>query len=471
MLTFLRIQTNNTAKPGRPCAQALPVLSHYTDNRSGLNQNIFRVNPGLKAYYAVLLLTALALIMFNRDASSQSRANYHSIRCQGDIETIMVGEDGSIARSINLGANWEKLSCGITNILNSSLIINKKNILAVADNGVILKTTDGGSNWKYKWINYENLNDITGFNNCQRIFACGDSGTMLVSEDLGDSWSIVKSGIRSNLRHIHFTGKSTGYAVGDNTTLLRTLDGGISWTALDMSKFGSHILYSIAVFDENNFTAAGSESSVFCSSDGGLTIFKASLPTIPALNLFDVVCSDEQGEVIVGELGLILKSFDKGLNWVVASVTGTGSYSKYFSFFSVAFPNPKYGIAIGPQELNYVTYDGGNTWTGDSTNYTGKNIAALVGRNEMNLSQNYPNPFNPSTVISYNLPFDASVTLTVYDMLGRHVKSLADGFQPSGNYDFRFDGSYLSSGIYFYVLKATGSGREYSKTMRMILTK
>ncbi|NGP75918.1 T9SS type A sorting domain-containing protein [Balneolaceae bacterium YR4-1] len=72
------------------------------------------------------------------------------------------------------------------------------------------------------------------------------------------------------------------------------------------------------------------------------------------------------------------------------------------------------------------------------------------------LQQNYPNPFNPETVINYSLPKDGEASMIIYDMLGREVVTLFNGPQKAGNYDLRFDGSNLSSGIYIYRLKAEG---------------
>ncbi len=84
-----------------------------------------------------------------------------------------------------------------------------------------------------------------------------------------------------------------------------------------------------------------------------------------------------------------------------------------------------------------------------------------------NLEQNYPNPFNPSTMISFALPHDSHVRLTVYNALGQIVRVLVDQYENAGNYRLTFDGSGLSSGLYFYRLDA-GS---YSQTKKMMLLK
>jgi hypothetical protein len=78
---------------------------------------------------------------------------------------------------------------------------------------------------------------------------------------------------------------------------------------------------------------------------------------------------------------------------------------------------------------------------------------------EFTLHQNYPNPFNPETVIGYQVPQNGLVTLKVYDVLGREVRTLVNEFQPAGTYSVRFSGSGLSSGVYFYQLSSGNSVR------------
>ena len=95
---------------------------------------------------------------------------------------------------------------------------------------------------------------------------------------------------------------------------------------------------------------------------------------------------------------------------------------------------------------------------------------------EYMLYQNYPNPFNPATKIKFEIPSSENgkwkmknglVTLVVYDALGKEVATLVNEKLQPGEYETSFDGSKLSSGIYFYKLSAG----DYQETKRMVLIK
>lgn len=85
---------------------------------------------------------------------------------------------------------------------------------------------------------------------------------------------------------------------------------------------------------------------------------------------------------------------------------------------------------------------------------------------EFSLSQNYPNPFNPTTAISYSLPQDVKVKLTVYDMLGREVAVLVNELKSAGTYTVALEGQALASGIYVYRLEA--GNRTFTRKMTLI---
>ena len=91
---------------------------------------------------------------------------------------------------------------------------------------------------------------------------------------------------------------------------------------------------------------------------------------------------------------------------------------------------------------------------------------------EFALHNNYPNPFNPTTTINYDLPQDGSVRLIIYDVMGREVTRLVNGFTPAGYHSVRWDarnkmGENVSAGVYFYHLQ---SGT-FVKTQKMVLLK
>ena len=94
---------------------------------------------------------------------------------------------------------------------------------------------------------------------------------------------------------------------------------------------------------------------------------------------------------------------------------------------------------------------------------------------EMNysLKQNYPNPFNPATTIEYYIPSESKVNITVYNALGSRIKELYDGSRAQGNYDVKFDGAGLSSGVYFVTIKAASvdGNKSFVDSKKMLLLK
>lgn len=97
---------------------------------------------------------------------------------------------------------------------------------------------------------------------------------------------------------------------------------------------------------------------------------------------------------------------------------------------------------------------------------------AVEAPKEAALLQNYPNPFNPSTTIGYDLPFNGSVDLRVFDILGREVTMLVDSEQAAGHHKVQWNASQFASGTYFYLLKIQGAEGEYEMlNKKMLLVK
>ena len=122
---------------------------------------------------------------------------------------------------------------------------------------------------------------------------------------------------------------------------------------------------------------------------------------------------------------------------------------------------------VWPSGAHTVNPSGGTTeivFTGTDTGIRGTSTIPK----EFSLLQNYPNPFNPQTTISYSLPQTSTVTLKVYDLMGREIVTLIQNERKApGNYEISFNALNLSSGVYFYKLQT----QSYVQTKRMILLK
>jgi hypothetical protein len=148
------------------------------------------------------------------------------------------------------------------------------------------------------------------------------------------------------------------------------------------------------------------------------------------------------------------------------------------------YPDPIYYDIEDPNNPGYALFPALGTLLNDIGHFGGPKASWRVTEVEdeftdncllqsFSLSQNYPNPFNPSTVISYRLPVIGFVTLKVYDILGREIAALVSEEKTAGEYEVEFNaanlpsrqGSALTSGIYFYQLKAG----EFTQTKKMIL--
>lgn len=93
----------------------------------------------------------------------------------------------------------------------------------------------------------------------------------------------------------------------------------------------------------------------------------------------------------------------------------------------------------------------------DLINFVGGNQGTII--DEFQLKQNYPNPFNPATTIEYTLPRAGYVKIRIYDVLGREIISLFDGYKDAGNHKLVWEGkdnsgNQVASGLYFYQMLA-----------------
>lgn len=392
------------------------------------------------------------------------------------------------------------------NTLNSiKFIANGQIGFLAGQNGLLYKTSDAGNTWFLVPLNItNNLNKISSDGVNIIVIAC-DDGKILRSDDRGNTWNYFNSGLNSNILNLNITVKGKGF-IATGGSLYNTDDYGLSWK-ICFTRTGA-VFNSLSDYGENSSILAGNNNFIFTTRDGGHSWTKPVMPSSFHLDFNYAKMFDNALAFTASTTGSIVKTSDGGNTWnivysspgnnlihaientaagniLAAGDNGTMLLSSNMgsswspinsdtrvSLYCLAFTDSLTGLAAGDNKTIVKTTDGGNTW--NPVGYTLQNPHSSVINNkvhEVTLNQNFPNPFNPTTSISYILPFSSAVSLKVYDMLGREVRTIADGVQPAGNHSYSFDASNLSSGIYFYILNASNGVSKISKTMRMILTK
>jgi hypothetical protein len=132
---------------------------------------------------------------------------------------------------------------------------------------------------------------------------------------------------------------------------------------------------------------------------------------------------------------------------------GTTTKEKRYSFVDKNLKSGRYQY-----RLKQIDYDG-------SFEYSDIVEVEIIAPSEFSPYQNYPNPFNPSTTIKYSIPESGNVKLEVYNSLGEKISTLVDEFKNAGTYQVRLSLNGLSSGVYFYRLRA----EEFTQIKKMLL--
>ena len=160
------------------------------------------------------------------------------------------------------------------------------------------------------------------------------------------------------------------------------------------------------------------------------------------------------------------QTIDKNGNlsgWVNAGYiegSGTTNEQRFYTFTDLKPGNGKFNYRLKQIDLN--------------GNYEIFNAAypVEIGRPvNFDLSQNYPNPSNPVSRIDYQLPIDAAVNISVYDLTGQLVNTIVNSKMDAGYYTAIFDGTNIASGIYIYRISVTGDGMNFSSVKKLVLVK
>ena len=382
--------------------------------------------------------------------------------------TIFAGTNTGAYRSTDNGVSWEQINSNFTYCFAA----RGADIVASTSTGVML-STDNGNTWKdvappfpAYFVTAVALIDTN-------VFAGTLQNGVFRSTYSGTSWSPVDSGLVDFQYLITaLTASGTKLFAGTASGLCLSTDLGNNWSTIAAT--GISPLQHINCVTVNGSTIfVGMPSAMVRSTDSGTSWqddnygFTNDSSGLRA-SMFSVAVS--QSSTFAGTTAGIFLSTDNGGIWTAAS-NGLPDYPR--QVFSVAVNDST--VFAGTANGVFVSSNNGTSWRSTITGIVGGKEVSPVG---FGLEQNYPNPFNPSTQISYALHEAGRVSLMIYDVLGREIANLADGYQQAGRYSVAWNstqnsGVPVSSGVYFARLRVTNDlgGVKYMKTSRLLLMK
>ncbi len=368
-------------------------------------------------------------------------------------------------------------------------------IMATFD-GKIVRTTDGGKTWA-KTHEYKISGDVGFFDGLKILdantaIAFGDGEApgkpyICRSTDKGLTFSQIPYAQLPNMGDTYYGYASYGTCItsyktnvwiatyGDAGTMgyvLRSSDAGSSWWVSTRLSFANRRFLSISFANGKYGMAVDNVRDLFLIINGGDIWAPVNKPTYPTgtVAIYNVTGIPETNIFVAG--GLISDTLDKtkkyygtfytrelGPTWtqIPAPFAGKGGTSDYI--IGGAYLNEGMGYAFSQGGFVLKLGTGIPTKVEDPA-------GILSVPQEFALEQNYPNPFNPSTNIKFKLTQTEHVNLVIYDALGKVVATLINDNITAGEHTYTFNANQLSSGVYFYALKA-GNKIETRKMMLM----
>lgn len=347
----------------------------------------------------------------------------------------------------------------------------------------IYKTTDGGISWNEQTHpNAFLIQQIFPVNE-NVVYAVGWWNFMKTTNG-GDNWIAIFNGSTGQglpvLEGLHFINENTGWLVG-NVVAMKTTNGGISF--VDSMRVEA-IAQDVYFKDSLNGIMCSENAGFYKTINGGQNWNRIHILNPGPLYSFYRLSVFNDSLVWLGSRP-VYKSTDFGNTWDSISYYPFPEFGDYV--YNIDFANSQTGYAGGASLNLFKTTDGGYNWIPQQTSqYTpglylgiyayndsiiwasGRRIilntttGGLVGiidvsnnnfKKEFILFQNYPNPFNPNTIIKYSINLASLVRINIYDILGNKLSTIVKEIKLAGSYEITFNGSDLSSGVYFYTLE------------------
>ncbi len=322
----------------------------------------------------------------------------------------------------------------------------------------MFKTTNSGNNWSM--ITYDLYpQDVTVINKDTMLAVqnSGFNGGVYRSTNGGINWhALGPTGGSGQPSRIYMFDKNIGFNLG-STGMKKTTNGGVNWFLIVGEGFAD-----IKLID----TLIGwkTDGNMKKTTDGGITWNLQQLPPVsPFFNWMTLSIINKDSIWMCGgrktinsfNYGIMFKTTNSGTNWGYQMADTSIKLTEYAY---INFINKNIGWTYRPITGGVHTLNGGS----DTTFYTGINNNFTTITQEYKLYQNYPNPFNAVTSIKYKVlksefgSQKSEVRIIVYDIQGKQVNILVNEKKSPGEYEIKFNGSNLSSGIYFYSLFADG---------------
>lgn len=406
-----------------------------------------------KIYCIFVFVSVISFILNNNHSQAQwvqvtngmsSTNGIPSFTVKGD--TLFAGTAMGVFMTTNSGANWIEMNNGfsyqsVTTIITAGSNLFCGNILG------IFKSTNNGALWS-QVLNNVIVTSLTY--NGSRIFAGTEGHGVYMSTNNGLNWSQVNNGI-TNLNIKALSSFSHTFAGTQSSGIFYTYDGGGVWGTYNTGLTNYNIL-TLSTNSGSIFYAGTSTAGAF-RWVGATTGWEACNNGINSLSVR--VFATSGANAFAGTNNSVCMTTNYGVNWVVKNE---------------GFPIG-YGISALQIFNNYIFAGTAaqSIWRrGLSEIITSVNNNTPSIPQTYSLEQNYPNPFNPSTQIKFSVPENNSyINLTIYDIRGKEVSILIREKLNAGYYETEFNGSNLSSGIYFYKLVTDA----YTETKKMILIK
>ena len=374
------------------------------------------------------------------------------------------GDLGLLKKSVDNGSTWTTISLGSSNKIYDVYTYNQTTVYLCGVNGMISKTVNGGLNWTmqtspaaYYYYDLDFINSSTGM-------AVGDDGKAAFTANGGTNWIQaqlnVTPGAKLDYKVCDMIDVNTWVVASADTQisnirysyLHRTTNNGTSYQNVYTMVGGLtndvSFIY-LRVMSPTTIYAVSANGYFLRSINNGTTWTAVQLPTIPlAVNFANMSTG-----YYSGQNGVIRKTTNGGINWIQQNSPTPEALKTIFCTDT----NNVY--AAGSNGIIIRTQNGGS--------FVGIEPVNSETPGQFSLNQNYPNPFNPATKISFDIPVQSYVKLTVYDILGNEIGSLIREDLSAGSYEVEFDASNLPSGTYFYRL----TSGEFSQTKKMLLVK